>query len=942
MDSVEWLERLEDFLCISRVPLPDHGMVARYLLSDIVRRELYPAGQTRENSFEEFKKRLLGAIRLQEPANLTKARRLVSKVMRAEEDFHQRQQTHIGNPKPEKTEATQHMDDLICEVNKISLKLEKRGVDDRTTRREKRRLFQLRWLGPPLTRLPTRNTPTPRTANRHTERQTWESQGVVYGRTASRRSAMCKRGVGVVPLQLGRWRGRVPVMVVRNLAVLSVLGTNSFDSFVRTVDWLTREITMTDGSKASIGCAVVAKPRSVAPDAGAGTDGPEDWTRALHTLEMREGHFAWRCRPWTNEPCKAPHRDRGGPAGEAATPPPSSSPAGGGGPVNPGNAARGGNRTSLKPLEFTSSAGSEKDGSPRFCVGYRRLNAVTRVDAQPIPRINDTLDALAGAKWFITLDLASGYWQVEVAERHREKTAFFTPLGLFQFQFGLCNAPATFQRLMEKALRGLTWKTCLVYLDDIIVFRKTEEEHLERLEGVLSRLQSVGLKIKSEKCQLMRQSVHYLGHIVTQHGVGTDPEKTAAVQEWPTPQCVREVRQFLGLASYYRQFVRNFAGVANRLHALTKKGEKWRWGLKEEEAFARLKDALVSPLILVPPRLRPHSPSGCGCQRKRHQSSVVAARRAGPTGGGRVRLPLALTVGAELLRDAEGDAGPSLGYSPLRPYLYGRKFTARTDYSSLKWLRNFREPVGQIIAKRFHLLYADSRLADLRVFGDARCPTQEYVSSADSRYVTMEMVEPVSSSKLSVTSFPLCMRRLYDELKSAHHLRHGGRMQLGLFLKKIGLSLNESLKFWEYHFRPKIDAEKFQRQYAYSIRHNYGEEGKRADYVAYSCLKIIMNNPPGIGDFHGSRCPFKHCDAEHLQQLLKNCGIHKDDIKNIVNYASNNHYNKACSIFFDCMHKLPEGGLGEFITHPNQYFDESRKLYSRSSSKKRFPILHAM
>ncbi|KRY24385.1 DNA primase large subunit, partial [Trichinella britovi] len=104
---------------------------------------------------------------------------------------------------------------------------------------------------------------------------------------------------------------------------------------------------------------------------------------------------------------------------------------------------------------------------------------------------------------------------------------------------------------------------------------------------------------------------------------------------------------------------------------------------------------------------------------------------------------------------------------------------------------------------------------------------------------------------------------------------------LGLFLKKIGLSLNESLKFWEYHFRPKIDAEKFQRQYAYSIRHNYGEEGKRADYAVYSCLKIIMNNPPGIGDLNG--CPFKHCDAEHLQQLLKNCGIHKDNIRNVTN-----------------------------------------------------------
>ncbi|KRY45626.1 Transposon Ty3-G Gag-Pol polyprotein [Trichinella britovi] len=203
-----------------------------------------------------------------------------------------------------------------------------------------------------------------------------------------------------------------------------------------------------------------------------------------------------------NEPCKAPHRDRRGPAGEAAIPPPSPSPAGGGGQAN-----RGGNRTSLRPLEFTSSAGSKKDGSPRFCVDYRRLNAVTRVDAQPIPRIDDTLDALAGAKWYSTLDLASGYWQVEVAERDREKTALSTPLGLFQFRvmpFGLCNALATFQRLMQKALRRLKWKTCLVYLDDIIVFGKTEEAHLERLEGVLSRLQSVGLKIKS-KCQLMRQ-----------------------------------------------------------------------------------------------------------------------------------------------------------------------------------------------------------------------------------------------------------------------------------------------------------------------------------------------------------------------------------------------------------------------------------------------------
>ncbi|XP_003369678.1 retrotransposon gag protein [Trichinella spiralis] len=252
MDSVEWLERLEDFLCISRVPPSDHGMAARYLLSDSVRRELYPAGQTREDSFEEFKKRLLDAygpeestgqlierfhalhqregqtieqytqevaeigrragvserdllarfaggitskeaylaIRLQEPETLTEARRLVSKVMQAEEDFHQRRQSHTGNPKPEKTEVHRQLDtrgeEAFHEAGKA-------GADGRTTRREKRRLFQLRWVGPPLTRLPPRKTPNPTTANGHAERRTWKPPGVVRGRTASRRNAMCKR-----------------------------------------------------------------------------------------------------------------------------------------------------------------------------------------------------------------------------------------------------------------------------------------------------------------------------------------------------------------------------------------------------------------------------------------------------------------------------------------------------------------------------------------------------------------------------------------------------------------------------------------------------------------------------------------------------------------------------------------------------------------------------
>ena len=147
----------------------------------------------------------------------------------------------------------------------------------------------------------------------------------------------------------------------------------------------------------------------------------------------------------------------------------------------------------------------KKDGSTRFCVDYRKVNHVTRKDAYPLPRVDDTLDTLSGAKWFSTLDLICGYWQVEVDEKDRAKTAFCTPDGLFEFNvmpFGLCNAPATFQRLMDLVLAGLQWSSCLVYLDDVIVIGKTFKEHLSNLHTVLTRLREAGLKLKPKKCAL--------------------------------------------------------------------------------------------------------------------------------------------------------------------------------------------------------------------------------------------------------------------------------------------------------------------------------------------------------------------------------------------------------------------------------------------------------
>ena len=217
----------------------------------------------------------------------------------------------------------------------------------------------------------------------------------------------------------------------------------------------------------------------------------------------------------------------------------------------------------------------KKDGSLRFCVDFRQLNAATIKDAHPLPRIDDLLDALHGAKWFSTLDLKSGYWQVPIAEQDKEKTAFRTSSGqLFEFNqvpFGLCNAPATFSHLMDRVLAGLHWETCLFYLDDIIVFSSTWEEHLARLREVFERLRHAKLKLGAAKCTFAAKEVSYLGHRVTEEGLLPDPSLLAAIRDIPPPKTATEVRSFLGLAGYYRRYVKGFAAIAAPLHALTRK-----------------------------------------------------------------------------------------------------------------------------------------------------------------------------------------------------------------------------------------------------------------------------------------------------------------------------------------------------------------------------------
>ena len=186
-------------------------------------------------------------------------------------------------------------------------------------------------------------------------------------------------------------------------------------------------------------------------------------------------------------------------------------------------------------MGLSSSDGEEEGRQPAVCVDFRQLNAATVKDAHPLPRIDDLLDALHGAKWFSTLDLKSGYWQVPIAEQDKEKTTFRTSSGqLFEFNqvpFGLCNAPATFSRLMDRVLAGLHWETCLFYLDDIIVFSSTWEEHLARLREVFERLRHAKLKLGATKCTFAAKEVSYLGHRVTEEGLLPDPSLLAAIRD---------------------------------------------------------------------------------------------------------------------------------------------------------------------------------------------------------------------------------------------------------------------------------------------------------------------------------------------------------------------------------------------------------------------------
>ena len=339
-----------------------------------------------------------------------------------------------------------------------------------------------------------------------------------------------------------------------------------------------------------------------------------------------------------------------------------------------------------------------RDGSNRICIDYRGLNAVTKKDTHPLPKTAESLEALRSASVYSSLDLARAYHQVEVHPEDRDKTAFVTGRGhhlrFVTMPFGLCNAPGTFQRLMERVLCGLLGRCVLVYLDDIIVYSRTPAEHVDHLGQVLQRIQEHGLKLRPKKCALFQEEVCHLGHIITPTGVAVDPNQVARVQGWEPPTDARQVKAFLGLAGYYRRYLPDYEKTVEPLARLTDIGRVFEWSPECQEAFLRLKKGLTEAPVLG----YPQEEGRFILDTDASNEAIGAVLSQEQDGHERV-----LAYGSRVLSKEERN------YCVTRKellacvyfmrvyshYLYGRHFLLRTDHAPLRWLLGRKDPRDQ-------------------------------------------------------------------------------------------------------------------------------------------------------------------------------------------------------------------------------------------------------
>ena len=355
-------------------------------------------------------------------------------------------------------------------------------------------------------------------------------------------------------------------------------------------------------------------------------------------------------------------------------------------------------RKSWSPWSSPVTLAGKKSGNYRFCIDYRKLNNVTKSDAYPLPRIDELLEKYRTARWFTSLDLAAGYHQVEMAEEDKEKTAFICSQGLFEFNvmpFGLKNAPGTFQRLMDEILREYIGEFVIVYLDDIMIYSKDFEEHVEHIDKVLNKLRENNMIIKLKKCKFGERNIEFLGHIVGRDGLKPDEKKVEKIKKIKIPETITEIRSFLGLCSYYRRFIKNFVKIAKPLYNLVKKDIRFEWTEKQQIAFEELKMKLMEKPILDHPNFEKEfilitdaSGEGLGAvlaQKNNENKEYVIAYASRSLVGAEKNYPITELECLAIF----------WGVQHFHKFLANNKFKIVTDHAALKGLMNAKIPKGR-------------------------------------------------------------------------------------------------------------------------------------------------------------------------------------------------------------------------------------------------------
>ena len=421
----------------------------------------------------------------------------------------------------------------------------------------------------------------------------------------------------------------------------------------------------------------------------------------------------------------------------------------------------------------------KKRGQLRFCCDFRYLNAVTIKDAYPIPRIDESLSKLGDAKFFTTLDLGSAFWQVPLRKQDREKTGFACELGLFQWKrmpFGLCNATATFQRLMAQALTSVTKKygnLIMCYVDDVVIATPTLEDHIERLEEVFSCMKQAGLKCKPSKCEILRDFIKYLGRLVDKHGVRPDPEAVEAVLTWKAPKTDTQLMSFLGFANYYREFIKGYADKIYPMQRLMRnKGKKFTWTDEAQVSFENIKRELCEAPVLGMPTEK-------GMFVLDTDASVVAIsgilHQEQEWNGRTVLRPIA--YGSKVLSDTEMKYGAPKAemfavitfVEKYRAYLGSAPFKLRVDNRALAWLKTYsmdQSYIGRWIVRLdgYHMII-EHRTRDKHQNADSLSKTTEFYERLEEKQANQSEIKD---------GFSFLDKETYDKLPLTRWLDKSG------------------------------------------------------------------------------------------------------------------------------------------------------------------------